>query len=135
MVDARRLLAILDRVERDLQVLDDLASEELTDDAVLDRAKYRLVTAIEGLLQAAQHVIASERLESPSTYADAFRILGDAEILAPELADTAQDIARFRNLLVHGYAAVDDTRVAQIVGDRRGDLRAIAARLAAVTGE
>lgn len=62
-------------------------------------------------------------------------ILGDAEILAPELADTAQDIARFRNLLVHGYAAVDDTRVAQIVGDRRGDLRAIAARLAAVTGE
>lgn len=130
MVDTRRLLAILDRIEDDLQILDQLAGTSLDDDAVLDRAKYRLVTAIEGLLQAGQHVISSERLESPATYADVFRVLGEAGVLDPDLVDTAQDMARFRNLLVHGYAVVDDSRVADIVREGRQDLRRTAAAIA-----
>lgn len=130
MVDARRLLALLDRVERDLEVLDDLAASDLDDEAVLDRVKYRLVTAIEGLLQAGQHVIASQRYANAETYADVFRILGEEGHLSPALSDAGQDIARFRNLLVHGYAVIDDRRVAEIVTGCRDDLRAIMTALA-----
>jgi uncharacterized protein YutE (UPF0331/DUF86 family) len=38
--------------------------------------------------------------------------------------------ARFRNLLVHGYAKVDDTRVVEILRDRVDDLAAFRIALA-----
>jgi uncharacterized protein YutE (UPF0331/DUF86 family) len=39
-----------------------------------------------------------------------------------------RDTARFRNLLVHGYAKVDDTRVVEILRDRVDDLAAFSHR-------
>ena len=52
-------------------------------------------------------------------------------------ADTAADLrdtARFRNLLVHGYARVDDTRVVEILRERVDDLAAFRAALARAAG-
>ena len=50
--------------------------------------------------------------------------------IAAELRDTA----RFRNLLVHGYAKVDDTRVVEILRDRVDDLAAFRTALARAAG-
>ncbi|MGH8902984.1 MAG: type VII toxin-antitoxin system HepT family RNase toxin [Egibacteraceae bacterium] len=96
----------------------------------LDAVKYRFGTAIEGLIDAAHHLISSERLRAPSTYAEAFVVLGEAGFLDHELAGTAQEIARFRNLLVHGYAEVDDERVIGLLATRLGDLDALRTALA-----
>lgn len=40
-------------------------------------------------------------------------------------------MARFRNLLMHGYADVDDDRVAEILATRLGDLSEFRRELAA----
>lgn len=129
MVDLGWLRAILERVDIDLRRLHDMAKTpagDLLDDLDrLDAVKYRFVTVIEGLIDAAHHVIASEGLRAPRTYADAFAALGEAGLLDEPLAATAQEIARFRNLLVHGYAEVDDDRVVTLLMTRLDDLDAL----------
>ena len=74
--------------------------------------------------------MARRRRAAPAA-CDGLGIDGDEDVISADLATTGQDLARFRNLLVHGYAVVDDTHVASIVRDRRDDPRSIAAALAA----
>jgi uncharacterized protein YutE (UPF0331/DUF86 family) len=50
-------------------------------------------------------------LRAPQDYADVFRILGEAGILPQDLTEPMQDMARFRNLLVHLYRTIDQERV------------------------
>jgi uncharacterized protein YutE (UPF0331/DUF86 family) len=65
--------------------------------------------------------------------ADAFAVLAEAALLDAGLADSLRATARFRNLLVHGYAQIDDRQVVKILQTRVDDLesfRFAAARLA-----
>jgi uncharacterized protein YutE (UPF0331/DUF86 family) len=70
----------------------------------------------------ADHVIASEGLPQPTSFADSFVALAEAGWLAPDLARSLADAARFRNLLVHQYADVDDERVVDVLRSRLDDL-------------
>ena len=45
-----------------------------------------------------------------------------------------RDTARFRNLLVHNYTKVDDTRVVEILGERVDDLALFRTALARAAG-
>lgn len=79
MVDLERLVALLDRVHTEVAALERLAGrddDELVDD-LLAAVKYRFVVAIEAAIDAGQHVIASERLPSPTTFAEVFEVLAE----------------------------------------------------------
>ena len=54
----------------------------------------------------------------------------DEALLDSGAAADLRDTARFRNLLVHGFAKVDDTRVVEILRDRVDDLAAFRIALA-----
>ncbi len=60
--------------------------------------------------------------EDPDIDAQCFDVLASASILSTELAERLGRMARFRNLLVHGYADVDDGRVWEIMKSDLGDL-------------
>jgi uncharacterized protein YutE (UPF0331/DUF86 family) len=130
MVDPARLRALLSRLESRLRELEPYAATEvdtfIADRQAVNAAKYLLVTVIEDALAAANHVIASEGFRSPSDYADAFRSLSEAKVLDPELASRLEAMARFRNLLVHVYADVDDRRVHLFLRADLEDLRRLA---------
>lgn len=115
MVDAERLRRVLQRVSDDLQWLRRYASVEraelLADPARLGHVKYLFVTALEGCIDAAHHVCASEGWGPPETNADAMVVLGRHGVLDPGLTGAMAAAARFRNVLVHGYARVDDEQV------------------------
>ena len=115
MVDAERLLALLARVTARLRILDgyaqDDADELLADRVRLGDLKYTFQTAIEACLDAAHHVVADQGLGVPVSNAAAFRQLADAGLLDDALAATMAGAVGFRNVLVHGYAEVDDRRV------------------------
>jgi len=96
--------------------------------------KYQFVVAIETCIDAGQHVIASEGLRAPHHFAETFAILGDAGYLEADTVAPLQDMARFRNLLVHGYLPVDDARVIEILRSRLGDLEAFRAQIARTVG-
>jgi hypothetical protein len=51
----------------------------------------------------------------PATFAAVFEELGRSGYLSEELAASLVSLARFRNLLEHGYADVDDDRVVEIL--------------------
>ena len=44
-----------------------------------------------------------------------FKILGENGVLEKKLSRKLQDMSRFRNLLVHRYGEIDNTRILSIV--------------------
>lgn len=63
-------------------------------------------------------------------FADTFAVLGEAGFLRGELVPALQRMARFRNLLVHGYLKVDDRKVLEILRTRLGDFDEFRAEIA-----
>ena len=130
MVDAERLRRILQRVSGDVATLREYAAVEsaalLNSPAQLGHVKYLFITAIEGCIDAAQHVCSSEGWDPPDTNAEAVRILGRRSVNDADLSDAIAAAVGFRNLLVHGYATVDDSRVVEAL-KRIGDVEAFVA--------
>jgi uncharacterized protein YutE (UPF0331/DUF86 family) len=87
------------------------------------------VTAIEGCIDAAQHVCSSEGWGPPASNGDAMRVLTGHDVLDAELGRAMVAAVGFRDVLVHGYAAVDDERVVAHL-EHLGDLRSFSAALA-----
>jgi uncharacterized protein YutE (UPF0331/DUF86 family) len=127
MVDAERLLALLGRVTARLSVLERYTAEDatdlLSDEVRLGHLKYTFQTAIEACIDAAQHVVADRGLGTPASNADAFRLLARDGVLDRSLATSLAGAVGFRNVLVHGYADVDDPLVVANLS-RLSDLRA-----------
>lgn len=127
---ARHLLALYRRYRRYLEDLAGRSDEELRADfAVMGGVQHYLQLAIETALDLGSHVIASEGFEPPSSYADIFRVLRDEDLVSSALADRLMAMARFRNVLVHLYAEVDEERVLRILRESVGDLDAFIAEL------
>jgi uncharacterized protein YutE (UPF0331/DUF86 family) len=121
MVDVERLRRVLQRVTDDLDVLEAYRQQPSHDlaarPASLGHMKYLFVTAIEGCIDAAHHIAASEGWEPADTNAAAMEVLGRHGVLDPRLTETMASAVRFRNLLVHRYAAVDDDRAVGHLGE------------------
>lgn len=96
----------------------------LADQDMLDVACYRLLVAIEAALQICFHVSAQRLQRAPEAYAECFALLGEDGILPSELSQNLQQMARFRNMLVHVYWQVDYDRVYDVLQAHLGDLRA-----------
>lgn len=62
----------------------------------------------------------------PRTNRELFTLLEKAGWIDEELADRLRSMAGFRNLLVHGYAAVDLSVLEEVLAERLGDLDAFA---------
>lgn len=99
-------------------------SELMADPERLPGVKYLLQCAAEACIDAAEHVIAAEGFRAPETFAEAFTVLGERQIIDSVVQGALEDAARFRNLLVHGYARIDDNRVIEILRTRVDDLDA-----------
>lgn len=86
-------------------------------------ANFALMASIEAALDVASHLIAENGWRRPSTYAEAFTVLCEEGLLGEDLRDRLAAMARFRNLLVHQYAAVSRERVWTILQGDRHDVR------------
>ena len=139
MVDVARLTALLDRIEAEVNAIrtsvDRSDAALLASPDALPALKYRLVVAIEAAIDAGSHVIATQRLRYPATFADTFASLAESGWLDGPLSERLSDAARFRNVLVHLYDTVDDDRVLEIARTRLDDLDAYQRSLAGrITG-
>lgn len=118
MVDERRLVRLLQRVASELAYLQARAGEDraaLQADAErLSGLKYRFVTTIEGVVNAAQHLCASEGWGPPKDNRDAVRLVGTHGVVDEQLAHRLVGAVGFRNLLVHQYAEIDDRSVSSV---------------------
>ena len=119
---AKKLAAIETHV-RELRTRAEL--DRLRTDVKEERfVAHTLQLAVQAALDAASHIVADERLGEPETNQDLFVLLERGGWIEPELAERLRKMARFRNLLVHGYAKVDLGIVEDIVRRSLGDLEA-----------
>jgi uncharacterized protein YutE (UPF0331/DUF86 family) len=65
----------------------------------------------------------------PSTYAEAFEVLGEAGILTAAQREAMVRMSGFRNLIVHEYARIDPTMVVPVLRERLGDFVAFKAAI------
>jgi uncharacterized protein YutE (UPF0331/DUF86 family) len=79
--------------------------------------------AIQSALDAAGVIITGLRLREPRTYAESFEVLSEAALLEREHARRLSDLARFRNILVHGYLTIDPQETARFLREGVEDLR------------
>lgn len=128
MVDpqkARHLLGLYRRYRDYLNRLAARSDSELRSDfAVMGGLQHYLLLTVEVVLDLGSHVISSEGFEPPRSYADIFRVLREEGLLTGDLAERLMAMARFRNVLVHLYAEVDEERVFKIFRSSLGDLDA-----------
>jgi len=102
----------------------------LADQDLKDIACYRLLVAIEAALALCYHVSSKRLRKVPDDYAGCFALLGEAGIIAEDLAANLQKMSRFRNLLVHMYWKVDYEKVFELIRRDLEDLRRFAATIA-----
>lgn len=132
MVDERRVARLLRSIRDDVAVLRSESGappQRRADPVWLRGVKYTFVTAIEAVLDTAQHLCASEGWGPPADNGDAVRLLGEHAVLDVDLARSVRRAVGFRNVLVHDYAQVDDAVVLARLDDP-GDLDAFVSAVA-----
>lgn len=85
--------------------------------------KHALQETIEACLDIANHIVSTDSLGTPQNYSAYFVKLREAGLLDGPLADRLQDMARFRNVLVHLYAEVRAETVREILNEDLDDIR------------
>ena len=80
-----------------------------------------LHVAIEEVIDIANHFVSFHGWREPTGYRDLFSILAEHGILPAHQLSTFQNMASFRNLLVHRYENMDDELVFGIFRKRLGD--------------
>ncbi|MEX2621004.1 MAG: DUF86 domain-containing protein [Egibacteraceae bacterium] len=132
MVDPVRLARLLQRLGEQLAILRARAAEDRAalraDELLLSATKYRLVTAVEAVLDVAHHLLASELWGPAEDSAGAVRVLARHGVISGDLADRLAQATGLRNVLVHGYAEVDDDLVVATL-DRLDDLETFIAEV------
>lgn len=125
-------LKLLDNYMVELQRLQPTEFEEYVSNYLIHRTVERdLQTAIEACLDIGRHLIAKEGFRYPEDNADVFRILAEEKVIPSELLARLEEMAGFRNVLVHEYADLDDDKVYRNFKDNLGDFDEFASAIVA----
>lgn len=118
-----RLFSLINGYLNDLKLVKDVTFAEYAKDVKLQRFTERtLHIAIEACLNIANYIISDERLREPEDNRDVFKALGENKIISARLQKRLEDMASFRNLIVHSYAKIDNEIVFGILKKRLRDI-------------
>jgi uncharacterized protein YutE (UPF0331/DUF86 family) len=76
---------------------------------------------VEKVIDISNHFVSFYRWREPDGYRDLFRVLHDNAVIPKQNLTTFQNMASFRNMLVHRYEKIDDELVYTIFKKRLGD--------------
>lgn len=126
---ATRVAKIRDEL-RHLTRLDALSREDFLASTTEQHAVEReLQIVIEACLDIGHHVISREGLRRPGDYRDVFAVLREAGVIQAELGRRLEEMASFRNRLVHGYLDVKPERVYEMARNELADVEAFVASI------
>ena len=91
--------------------------------------EHSLQVAIQAALDVGAHIVADDRLGEPTTNHEVFSLLVRAGRLGPAEGAALKAAVGFRNILVHGYAAVDPSVVRDVLTNHLEDLLAFVAAI------
>ncbi len=127
MINRDMIEGKFDIIERNLKFLaefrDKGVDEFVSSFRDMQAVKYSLLEAIEACIDIANHIIAVKGYRRGEEYSEMFTILGEENLIDEGLALGLADMASFRNLLVHRYGEIDNSRVLEIIKSDLGDIR------------
>ncbi len=98
--------------------------EEFDKDIIVKRFIERNIElAVEQMVDICKHIVSSLDLREPQTYSECMDILHEAGIVEAKNLDIYKAMIRFRNILIHGYDAVDSSIVYGIYRKRLDDFK------------
>jgi len=124
MTDVDLLLKKLAFIDTCLLELRTLARPEALETDIKERrfVEHTLQVCLQAVQDVASHIVADERLGEPSTNQQLFQLLQSAGWIDASLADSLRAAIGFRNVLVHGYTAVDLNIVRDVLADHLDDI-------------
>ena len=125
MVDQTLILRKLSQLEEYSFQIQDFRSISV-DDYKSDWKSQRIIERtlqmmIETCVDIAGHIISDKKYRIPESYADAFTVLRENGIVGENICRTMEQIAKFRNVIVHHYDRVDAEIVVGILRKRLED--------------
>ncbi|HLC71460.1 MAG TPA: HepT-like ribonuclease domain-containing protein [Candidatus Nanoarchaeia archaeon] len=120
----RKIKDKLDLLEKyHAELVEDLPSEEIfMTQRVPRRALEKTVEIIaDTIVDTAMIIISAKGYDKPTEQAEAITVLEKNKILSP-LAKKMKDLVRFRNLLVHQYAKIDEKREYESISEDHQDV-------------
>jgi len=116
-----------DIIERNLEFLNEIKTlsleQFLKSYRDIQAAKYSLLEIIEACIDIANYIISVKGFRRAEEYSEMFKVLEEEGILGKKLANKLEDMARFRNLLVHRYGEIDNKRVLEIIRHNLKDIK------------
>jgi len=107
---------IIDRNLRFLEEIKILSPDQFVESYKdVQAAKYSLLEIIEACIDIANYIISAKGFRRAEEYSEMFKVLKEEEVIGKELATKLEDMARFRNLLVHRYGEIDNRKVLEII--------------------
>ena len=104
-----------------------------TDADALDLVSFNLLLCVQAALDVGSHIIADEGWPPAATLGETFDRLCERGVLTAETAGTMRKAAGLRNVVAHGYAAVDVSMVFAAAASGVSDLERFAGEVAAWT--
>ncbi len=118
MVDRARVLVKVDELKGYLKELRNIAPKDIEQyrRTPTKRACERLLQlCIECAIDICKKLVIGNRLGVPQDEVDVFEKLKQASILSENMLATLKQMRALRNVLVHEYADIDDTRVFEVI--------------------
>lgn len=107
---------IIDRNLRFLEEIKTLSTNKFLESyRDVQAAKYSLLEIMEACIDIANYIISVKGFRRAEEYSEMFKVLKEEGIIGTGLAPKLEDMARFRNLLVHRYGEIDNRRVLEII--------------------
>lgn len=120
-----RLFSLIKGYLNDLKPVRGISFSQYSKDIRLQRFVERtLQIAIEACLDIGNHIISDEGFREPQDNRDIFRVLRENGIISEGLQKKLENMASFRNLIVHSYAKIDNEIVFGILKKRMNDMEA-----------
>ena len=127
-----RILSDIKSNLQDLKGASDITWEIYKTDIRMRRFVERtLHIMIEACIDIAQHIISDEQFREPANYRDTFVVLSEKGILDADDLTRFENMASFRNLLVHYYERLDDEVVFGIFKRNLSDFEIFVKRIVA----
>jgi len=117
-----RKLSQLRAYVEELERAEDISWEKYQSDVRVRAFVERFIhLAIEEAIDVANHFVSFYQWREPTSFRDLFSILQEHGIVPQVHLQTFQNMASFRNMLVHRYESIDDELVFGIFKKRLGD--------------
>ncbi len=127
MISSEVINAMVDLIDENIRLIEEIRSQgyESFSNSFRDiqAAKHALQESIEACLDIGSHIIAEKGFRRAEDYKDIYKVLEEESIIDPILSAKLQEMAQFRNLLVHKYGKIDTKRVFIIMSEDLKDIQ------------